>query len=49
MTQVARETDDGSTIYDVEYSKDGVKWAVELSSTGAVLENEQDDDEGEND
>ncbi len=45
VTQVARETEDGSTTYDVEYTKDGAKWAVEFSADGTVLENEQDDDD----
>ena len=44
VTQVARETERGSTTYDVEYTKGGAKWAVEFSGDGTVLENEQDDD-----
>lgn len=49
VTQVVRESDDGKTTYDVEYTKDGAKWAVEFSATGSVLENEQDDDDHDND
>lgn len=49
VTQVAKEEKNGATTYDVEYTKDGVKWAVELSAAGAVLENELDDEDGDND
>lgn len=46
VTEVSRETKrDGSTTYDVEYTKDGVKWSAEFSSDGRVLENEQDDED----
>lgn len=49
VTQVARESERGTTTYDVEYTKDGKQWAIEFSADGAVLENEQDDDECDDD
>lgn len=49
VKQVVRETDDGVTTYDVEYTKDGVQWAAEVSSDGAVVENELDDEHGDAD
>ena len=49
VTQVAREDKDGTTTYDIEYTKDGQQWAVEFSATGTVLENELDDEDGDND
>lgn len=42
VTQVVRETERDSTTYDVEYTKEGARWAVEFSADGAVLENELD-------
>lgn len=49
VTQVARETEDGVTTYDVEYEKDGAQWSAEFSDAGKVLENEVDDDDGDDD
>ena len=49
VTQVVRESDDGATTYDIEYTKDGVQWAVEISASGTVVENEVDDEQGEDD
>jgi len=50
VLQVTRDVEDGKTSYDVEYSKNGARWAAEFSPTGQVLENEadiEDDDDGD--
>jgi len=49
VTRVARESEHGRTIYDVEYTKDGARWDAEFSEGGALLENELDDESGDDD
>lgn len=48
ILQITRDQEGDKTSYDIEYSKNGVRWAAEFSPSGSVLENEadhEDDDE----
>ena len=49
VTEVEKETENGKTVYDVEYTKDGKTWCLEIDESGKVLEHELEDDDDDDD
>lgn len=42
ISEIEREKEKGKAVYEVEYEKDGMKWEVKFSQTGAIIERHKD-------
>ncbi|UCF43461.1 MAG: PepSY domain-containing protein [Planctomycetota bacterium] len=49
LTEAEVEEEDGSTVYELEGTADGIEYEIEVTADGKVLEVEQENEDDEND
>ncbi len=49
LTEAEVEEEDGSTVYELEGTADGIEYEIEVTADGKVLEVEQEDQDDEHD